>query len=152
MKKNTKLNENEDVETRNRKEEIENENENESENENEIFENEVIDTNKSYDNKNSINMKTMNKSMTNKNRKLKARKHKAVREGRTWNVQNMIVCDGQNVSKVKNDFSLSSSTTTSTSYTTLPCVDILSEVKAQGNLFIYIHVCLNFTCALTLHC
>jgi hypothetical protein len=125
---------NEDVETRNRKEENEIEYKYENEDENE---NEVIDMNKSYDNNNSINIKSMNKTKSNKNRILKARKHKAVREGRTWNVQNMIICDGQNKSKVKEDFSLSSSTNTSTSYTTLPCVDILAEVKAQGTKYMH---------------
>ena len=85
-------------------------------------------------------MKTMNKSKPNRSRRLKARKYKAVREGRTWNVQTVMICDGQNMSTVKKDFSLLSSTTTSTSSTTLPCVDILSEVKAQGKLYIYIHL------------
>ena len=148
-KKDMRLIENEDVETRNGKEE--NKNKNKNKNKNEIYENEVTDKTKSYDNNDSIKIETINKSKTNKNRKLKARKHKAVREGRTWNVQNMIICDGQNTSKVKNDFSLSSSTTTSTSYTTLPCVDVLAEVKAQGNkymythLYTYVHLCLNYS-------
>ena len=69
-----------------------------------------------------------------KKRKLKSRKQNQVREGRTWNVQSMLICNGRNKNA---SFSFISTPTASTPLTALPCVDILSEIKAQGNLFIF---------------
>ena len=69
-----------------------------------------------------------------KNRKLKSRKQNHVRESRTWNVQSMLMCNGKN----KNTSSVTISTSTSSALAALPCVDVLSEIKAQGNEFIFI--------------
>ena len=81
-----------------------------------------------YDDMNNFSHDDMCLKKRSIRRKLKSRKSKHIREGRTWNVQSMFICDGKNASTAKNIFSSSSTT----SFTTLPCVDILSEVKAQG--------------------
>ena len=96
-----------------------NDNTNENVNMNDIPNNEIL-----IENKNRYKNKT-------KKRQLKSRKQNQVREERTWNVQSMLICNGKN----KNTSFTSTSTT---QLTALPCVDILSEIKAQGNKLIFI--------------
>ena len=79
----------------------------------------------------------------NKNRKLKSKKTKS--EGRTWGVQTLDLCDGmqnklKNEMKNKNNKNTEIITTESIAaaaadvltQSTLPCTDILIEMKAQG--------------------